>query len=608
MHTDHARRALAIAALTTATANATNVYRVDDDAPPGGDGATWQTAFNDLQDALDAAHAALPEAFEIRIAEGTYLPDRGTGNQSLSFTIDIATAGGEVQCFEFDRDLPVNEDEPVGFASLPDGGAVGSDTVVTSAMACIPFTAKLLGGFAGLNHPDPDTRDPGQFVSVLSGDLRGDDNGLNVRFDNSESVLVIDAENGANCLVDGVVIQGGTAMEYGSAVFGSAICAVISDSYLVLSRSTVQSNLSSFSGCVELLFPRPGTAQGAIVFNSVFRENDGGCVTAVLPLPHELSPRVSVIDCDFRQNTDGVAPVEMLNVLPTIRDSVFLDNLGGRAGAVWIELRSNETAGIQRSLMRANESWSGVGAISAHSNLTLLGTLVVENRNVFANSIPAVEHTFGSLKLVGSTVANNRVYGSSQIQSSNSVLAIGSIVYSEQLAPGTGVSTTGSRPPLNDRSEASIILGFDVAAGDPNDYVGVLDTNPLFEVSGRFGVRGDYHPRADSPAVDMGTPRVCDLAGAFGCPLTDLDGTPRGGVLPFGTPFDIGALEALDSIPPRCDADFAIPLLTLNIDDVLGFLSAYADQRPEADLAPPLGDLNIDDVLAFLASFAAGCP
>ena len=45
---------------------------VDDDAPPGGDGQSWETAYKYLQDALDAATG---DPNQIWVAQGTYYPD-----------------------------------------------------------------------------------------------------------------------------------------------------------------------------------------------------------------------------------------------------------------------------------------------------------------------------------------------------------------------------------------------------------------------------------------------------------------------------------------------------------------------------------------------------
>lgn len=67
------------------------------------------------------------------------------------------------------------------------------------------------------------------------------------------------------------------------------------------------------------------------------------------------------------------------------------------------------------------------------------------------------------------------------------------------------------------------------------------------------------------------------------------------------------ALIAFDISDP-CTADVTEPFGTLDIDDILTFLNAFAAGDPVADVAPPTGTLDIDDVLTFLSAFAAGCP
>ena len=65
----------AIVGIANATA-AQPILHVDHDAPPGGNGLTWSTAYRHLQDALDAAR--ISGADEIRVAQGTYRPDQGS--------------------------------------------------------------------------------------------------------------------------------------------------------------------------------------------------------------------------------------------------------------------------------------------------------------------------------------------------------------------------------------------------------------------------------------------------------------------------------------------------------------------------------------------------
>ena len=104
------------------------VIYVDDDARPLGDGTSWVRAYPFLQHALtDAAMAEKP--VEIRVAQGTYTPDRGA----------VASEG--------------MGDRLAAFA-LIDGITV-------------------TGGYAGLGASDPNAWDVDAYASILSGDLAG---------------------------------------------------------------------------------------------------------------------------------------------------------------------------------------------------------------------------------------------------------------------------------------------------------------------------------------------------------------------------------------------------------------------------------------------------
>ncbi len=85
-------------------------YYVDAAADPGGDGSSWSTAFNHLQDAL--AQTEPGRGDEVWIAAGTYFPDRGAqvteGDREASFhvhdgvTLYGGFAGGESETGERD--------------------------------------------------------------------------------------------------------------------------------------------------------------------------------------------------------------------------------------------------------------------------------------------------------------------------------------------------------------------------------------------------------------------------------------------------------------------------------------------------------------------------
>ena len=120
---------IVLIALVSSAAQAGPVLYVDDDAPPGGDGAGWRTAYRFLADALTAASGG--GIGEIRVGQGTYQPDRdelnplGTGNRQVTFQLINGVA--------------------------------------------------LMGGYAGFGAPDPDARNIELYETILSGDLLSND-------------------------------------------------------------------------------------------------------------------------------------------------------------------------------------------------------------------------------------------------------------------------------------------------------------------------------------------------------------------------------------------------------------------------------------------------
>ena len=123
--------AVVVTALFGSLSSAGVIY-VDDDAQPGGDGSTWESAFMYLQDAL----AIATDADEIRIAQGTYRPDDSEHGH--------ATPGDRSATFE----LVVGAEVYGGYRGCPGGDCLSGD---------------------------PDERDTALYATILSGDLAGDD-------------------------------------------------------------------------------------------------------------------------------------------------------------------------------------------------------------------------------------------------------------------------------------------------------------------------------------------------------------------------------------------------------------------------------------------------
>ncbi len=141
------------------------ILYVDDDAPPAGDGQSWETAYRYLQDAIAAANA-LGEPVEIRVAQGVYRPDLGEG----------FTPGDKASGFILDKNMT------------------------------------LKGGYAGPFMPDANQRDPAVFVTTITGDLNSDDQPDFVNYGDNTTGPLLDGgavigPNGAT--LDGFTIRGG---------------------------------------------------------------------------------------------------------------------------------------------------------------------------------------------------------------------------------------------------------------------------------------------------------------------------------------------------------------------------------------------------------------
>lgn len=159
-----------LAGLIAACASAQAVIFVDDDAPLFGDGRSWPTAYRYLQDALSAADAVLGDSIEIRVAEGTYCPDRS--------------------------------------ALAPDG------TRARESRFLMRSRVAVRGGYAGLTARGtvrPDDRDPQAYPTVLSGDLNGDDSPDFANTAENAFQVVVALHVDDTAILDGVVVSGARA-------------------------------------------------------------------------------------------------------------------------------------------------------------------------------------------------------------------------------------------------------------------------------------------------------------------------------------------------------------------------------------------------------------
>lgn len=250
-----------VSCLLAASAAQAKVIYVDLFAPPPGDGMSWETAFTDLQDGLSAA----------------------------VYGDEIWVAG---------KDL--NTDNNLLTPAYKPAPPYGSRTATFQ----LKNGVKLYGGFRGWEDR-PGQREFGMCVSVLSGDLNGNDSDDQFT-DNSYHVVATEGLN-QTTLIDGFHIWCGRADGSAPANYGGGL--YCSNSYLTIQHCTFNINYAA------------GGAGGLSLTGS--------------------SPRV--INCNFHGNeaVGGGAAMFLADASdPTVINTTFLSNRhtggNGEAGGVYI--------------------------------------------------------------------------------------------------------------------------------------------------------------------------------------------------------------------------------------------------------------------------------
>lgn len=171
------RAILTIAAVILAAGTICGVARaktihVDADAAGTNNGTSWADAYKFLQDALADANSS-EKPVEIRVAQGIYKPDQGTGITPRDRTATFQLISG----------------------------------------------VALKGAYAGFGEPDPDARDVEDHKTVLSGDLQGNDADISdaaqllehpSRSENSYHVVSA-SKTEQTATLDGFTVTGGNA-------------------------------------------------------------------------------------------------------------------------------------------------------------------------------------------------------------------------------------------------------------------------------------------------------------------------------------------------------------------------------------------------------------
>jgi hypothetical protein len=511
------------------------IYRVNDDAPPGGNGQTWATAYRDLQSALAVARSG----DQIWIASGTYRPAGPNGNRATSFVI------------------------PAGVAIY--GGFRGNE---------ISYAQR-----AGLFE---DTR--------LSGDLNGNDTvPRNNNTENSYNVVRID---NSGCVLDGVNVERGNASGPGSGQNVSGAVRIVSGAAPAILNCFFSFNAatgSSGGGAMRLNGPQQ-ISSSTFVGNYTSGTAGGGAVSADL---------VSFFDCSFVANvsdgSSGGGAIRGNGVLAvrcdfyrnetTVNSSSGGGALGGNAASLYsCRFVGNTATGASfgggavymlselfavNCLFSANAttgSGSG-GAIRMGGPANIVNCTIVNNASPANNNAGGVQGSGGIVQL-----SNCILWGNSNQSgiSRNSQLSGGSFQTNYsciQFLDGTvgGVGNIGAYPLFRS------LLGPDYFPGTLDDDARLLSGSPCNDA----GNANLLPPDAQDLDNDGNTtePTPLDLASLVrrandpAAPDTGAGGFP--GV-------DMGAYELA---PPRCEGDFNNDG-EVDFFDYLDFVAAFDNGCP----------------------------
>lgn len=327
------------ATLVAPTSLSASVIVVDDDAPAGGNGKTWKTAFRNLQDGLFTADVDL-QIDEIRVVGGVYKPDLDEhGN---------VVPGSRSESFQLR------------------GGV------------------RLLGGFAGLaGGGNPDSRDLGQFVSILNGDLARND-GADFQNRSENSFHVVSAIGVGSSLLDGFTVTGGNAN--GSAPDDNGGGIRLESSSLLVSRCSITGNRAVMGGGGLYITGIGANGPAALVRCTVTQNRaDGRGGGLRLFIVHGFQMQ----SCRFVGNQafigGGIASDSDLQEEPhSFINSLFIANTASDGGGIMI-LGSNDSI-INCTIAQNRASIIGGGLFVQGAEISIANTLIWKNEDPHGQS------------------------------------------------------------------------------------------------------------------------------------------------------------------------------------------------------------------------------
>ena len=503
----------------------------------GGDGTSWNSAFNRLQDALASAEAG----DEIWVADGTYFPTIAS-DRSATFTI-------------------------------PDG-------------------VRLYGGFAG-GETSLSQRDIERNVTILSGDTgTTDDNS-----DNSFHVVTL-SNVSDETLVDGFTITAGNADGGSGDRSGGGIRSTNSDARLA-NLVVINNSASNLGGgfysedsqhqlnnvefvrnaTISTIFGAGGgfysTDSNDSLVDVIFRSNFSGDSGGGL---YNNSSSLDLLNVEFianRANDDGGA---IFNDRPdrfTLTGGTFLNNSAlDNGGAIFNDRSSDSFISVSRSIFQGNVADAGGAIFNFRTTGIVRDSLFVDNHGLRGGGIyndesspDLINNTFeGNIAQFGAGIGTE---GDFEVQPN-----VTNSIFSNNLSIFGGEQ-------ISDSGSFTVITNSLVEGGAEGSNI--IDDDPRFVDSDNF----DFRLRSDSPALNAGTNNAVNLNDR----IEDLDLAGNARIID-GT-VDLGAFEGaqVGSTPSEPQASDAATIIHVDRDatgnnDGSSWENAYSDLQTALRNAP----------------------
>ncbi|MBN1912016.1 MAG: hypothetical protein JW818_20000, partial [Pirellulales bacterium] len=552
-----------------------SVLMVDADAPTGGDGLSWATAYNDLQDSLSQAATLNADADpandvdSIWIAEGTYKPS---------------------------AKLEPGDPRSASF-SLVDG-------------------VTFYGGFSG-TETTLEQRDWSARIVTLCGEFGTP----NSQFDNAYTVVYCGEDIEAG--VDGVSIIGGNAngslsgynleRSYGGGLFNAGT--------LTVTNCQLMGNAASNGGAIDNHFGTLTVTNCTLLDNTASQGGGAGI--------KDYSGTVTVTNCTILGNsakyTGGGIRTDLGSL--TVTDSTFSDNSADVGGGIYNGLG---TVTVTNCMFSDNFASDSGGAIDNESSvLTIMKSSFLGNSA--GDSGGGIQNNSGILEIANCTISGNSSRFSGGIQNDGgfynkpTTLTITNSTISDNSAIIGGIYNLGTASvvTLNNtivaRNNGAVhpdihhfsgtLSGSHNLIGDGSSQSALVDgvnsnrvgtslalIDPLLSDVTQFdnGLWG-YHLLPGSPALDTGDNSLA--MDPTGQPLTvDIRGTTR---VQNGT-VDIGAVEGATEGGPAQTYTVTSLDETIASDGVLTILEAFEAANCNQTVGDaPAGSFTEQDVIAF---------